>query len=160
MTLRIPAKDGPIDIIGQLDDGTQIMAYVTGAFPDGYRINHDNEEWRKVKRWLGVMHLFDARGNHVRSNVRMGGLDIEGWNQAADKAWMYVREMLSLLQEHKPHSADIRVRLFSLSIDGITHGLIYRADQPEPNGPVFEFVMLEPLDIMFHPPWDSGEWSS
>jgi hypothetical protein len=36
--LRIPA-DGPIDYVGRLDDGSQYMAFVTGAVPDGYLFN-------------------------------------------------------------------------------------------------------------------------
>lgn len=54
--LRIPAE-GPVDYVGHLEDGTQYMAFVTGAVPDGYVFNHDNEDWRKVKSWIGVLHL-------------------------------------------------------------------------------------------------------
>jgi hypothetical protein len=54
------------------------------------------------------------------------------------------------------------VRLFSVEIDGITHGLFYEQSeeelkQDEKNS---EWVMLEPQDIMFHPPWDSSEYST
>jgi hypothetical protein len=59
-----------------------------------------------------------------------------------------------------PELGDIWVRQFAVKIDGITHSLLYESDQLEEGGPVFEYVMLEPRDIMFHPPWDSGEYST
>jgi hypothetical protein len=59
-----------------------------------------------------------------------------------------------------PKRCDIFVKPFSVVIDGVTHGLVYRATQPEEGGPVFEGVFLEPRDVMFHPPWESGEWST
>lgn len=157
--LFIPAE-GPIEYVGRLGDGTQYMTFVTGAVPDGYIFNHDNEDWRKVKSWISVLHLFDAQGNHLLSEARLGGYDIEGRDTAGDKAWAQVHEMFTPHRSNGPKRCDIFVKLFSLVIDGITHGLIYRATQPEEDGPIFEGVFLEPRDVMFHLPWDSGEWST
>lgn len=157
--LRIPAE-GPIEYVGRLEDGTQYMCFVTGAVPDGYAFNHDNEDWRKVKRWIAVLHLFDAEGNHLKTEARHGGYDIEGWDAACNKAWTEVRSMFSLYHGNGPVRCDVFVKPFSAVIEGITHGLVYRATQPEEDGPVFEGVFLEPRDVMFHPPWDSGEWST
>jgi hypothetical protein len=157
--LRIPAE-GPVDYVGCLKDGTQYMSFVSGAVPDGYRFNLDNEDWRKVKSWIGVLHLFDAEGNHLKSEARLGDYDIEGWDVAGDKAEAQVHAMFDPYRENWLKRCDIFVKPFSVVIDGITHGLIYRATQPEEKGPVYEGVFLEPRDVMFHPPWDSGQWST
>lgn len=154
--LRIP-REGPVDYVGRLEDGTQYMAFVSGAFPDGYVMN---QEWRKVKEWLGVVHLFDAEGNHLRSDARLGGHDIDGWEEACNRAWEQVHQMFTPLRTRNPQPGDIFVRPFSVVLGGVTHALRYQVDQYEEGGPVFESVMLDPKDIMFHPPWDSGEWSS
>ena len=158
-TFRIPAE-GPIEYVGRLNDGTQYMAFVTGAFPDDYILNSDNDDWQKVKCWIAVLHLFDSDGNHVKSEVRLGGFDIEGREVAGEKACEEVHAMFTPYRSKFLKRCDIFVKLFSLVIDGITHGLVYRATQPEECGPVFEGVFLEPRDVMFHPPWDSGEWST
>jgi hypothetical protein len=157
--LRIPAN-GPVAYLGQLNDGTQYMSFVTGAVPDGYRFNTDNEDWRKVKSWIGVLHLFDAQGNHLRSEARHGGYDIEGPDVACDKAWAEVHAMFTPYRAKWLMHCDIFVKPFSIVIDGITHGLVYEAAQSEENGPVYEGVFLKPRDVMFHPPWDRGQWST
>jgi hypothetical protein len=157
--LRIRAE-GPVEYVGRLEDGTQYLSFVTGAVPDGYHFNLDNEDWRKVKYWVGVMHLFDPEGNHLKTETRHGGYDIEGWEVAGEKAGAEVNTMFAPYRDKNPIRCDIFVKPFLVVINGITHGLVYRATQPEENGPVFEGVFLEPRDVMFHPPWDSGVWSS
>jgi hypothetical protein len=157
--LRIPAE-GPIEYVGRLDDGTQYMTFITGALPDDYASNLYNKDWQRVKTWIGVLHLFDSDGNHESSEARLGGYDIEGWDEACNKAWAAVHTMFAPFRNKHSERCDIYVRPFALVLDGITHGLVYRATQPEENGPVFEGVFLEPRDVMFHPPWDSGEWST
>jgi hypothetical protein len=58
---------------------------------------------------------------------------------------------------------DIRVKPFGIEVDGYFFGLVYHldsledADDPEAT---YEYVQLEPNDIMFHPPWDSGDYST
>jgi hypothetical protein len=158
-SLRIPAA-GPVEYVGRLDNGTQYMIFISGAVPDDYIFNLDNEDWRKVKRWIEVLHLFDAEGNHLKSEARHGGYDIEGWDSACDKAWTGVHALFTPYRVKCPRRSDILVKLFSVVIDEITHGLVYQATQPEPDGPVIEGVFLEPRDVMFHPPWDSGKWST
>ncbi len=156
--LRIPAE-GPVDFVGRLEDGMQYLTFVTGAVPDGY-IFDQGEEWRKVKRWIAVLHLFDAGGNHLQSETRLGGYDIEGWHEVCEKASAEIRMLFFPLRSKNPQRCDVFVKPFSIVLDGITHGLIYEALQPETDGRVFEYVMLQPRDIMFHPPWDSGEYST
>jgi hypothetical protein len=113
-----------------------------------------------VKCWLGVVHLFNTQGNHLRTEVRLGGYDIEGWDEACDKAWAQVRELCAPLRSENPNRGDIYVKPFSVVLDGVTHGLIYGTSEPDEDGPAFEWIMLQPRDVMFHPPWDSGEWST
>jgi hypothetical protein len=158
--VRIPHDDHRFPYVGRLADGRQFMAFVTGAFPDGVRLNWDTDEWRKVKRWMAVRHLFDADGNHLSSEAKLGGYDIEGRDVAADKAWDELDHMLAQFGPGQPQLGDIWLRPFAVQLDGITHSLLYEVVQPEADGPVFESVMLEPRDIMFHPPWDSGEYST
>ena len=57
---------------------------------------------------------------------------------------------------------DIQVRLFSVGSDEYLLGLVYAcvdAEDPDNPGAIEEWVMLEPNDIMFHPPWGSGSYS-
>jgi hypothetical protein len=135
------------------------MAFVTGAFREGVKLNWNTDEGRKVKVWIAVLHLFDAGGNHLSAQVRLGGFDSEGWEVAGDKACAELDKMLSGLGQ-KLSLGDIWVRQFSVTIDGVEHSLQYHHEQPEEDSPVFESVMLWPRDIMFHPPWDSGEYST
>ncbi len=58
---------------------------------------------------------------------------------------------------------DIAVKPFRFEQDGYRFGLIYERDSyDDPANPDagYECVMLWPNDIMFHPPWDSGEYST
>jgi len=158
--LRIPLDDGRFDCVGCLGDGTQFMAFGTGCFPDGYRLKSDNEDWRKIKRWIAVLHLFDSDGNHLRSGSKLGGYDIEGWHEACGKVDVELRKMLVPLREKQPKLCNIYVRLFSVVLDGVTHGLFYTHHVAPEEDYEGEWVMLEPRDIMFHPPWDSGEYST
>lgn len=162
--LRIPYEEwewGRFNHVGRCADGRQFLGFVTGAFPDGYdwqRVRDpNNNDWQRDKAWLAVLHLFDAEGNHLDSEVRLGGLDCEGWEVAGDKARAEFADMLGNVG---PDLAlgDIHVRPFSIVIDGVTHGLFYTHFAE--NDFECESVMLEPRDIMFHPPWDSGEYST
>jgi hypothetical protein len=155
--LRIPLDEDRFDCVGRLDDGTQFMAFGTGCFPDGYVMNHDNDDWRKVKRWIAVLHLFDSEGRHFISESRLGGYDIEGWEVACGKVDLELRKLLGPLLPKHPKLCDIYVQLFSAVLDGVTHSLFYGQSEEDPKS---EWVMLEPRDIMFHPPWDSGEYST
>jgi hypothetical protein len=42
----------------------------------------------------------------------------------------------------------------------VVHGLIYEPERWDEGYQVGDHVMLEPNDIMFHSPWDSGEYST
>jgi formate hydrogenlyase regulatory protein HycA len=163
--LRIAYEEsdyGRFNAVGRLPDGTQFMAFVTGAFPTGQDY-YSGEDWQFKKKWLAVIHRFDAEGNHIGSESQLGGLDIEGRQAAGEKAFGHLEAMFAgLCAGARPEFCDIWVKLFSVEIDGVTHGLFYEQseDEPEEGEERSEWVMLQPRDIMFHPPWDSSEYST
>jgi formate hydrogenlyase regulatory protein HycA len=163
--LRIPYEDheyGRFGFVGRLPDGTQFMGYLTGAFPTGQEY-YLGDDWRYKKKWLAVIHRFDADGNHIRSESRLGGFDIEGQVVAENRAFDHFGEMfVELSAGGQPEFCDIWVKPFSVEIEGVTHGLFYEQDEeePQPGDEQCEWVMLQPCDIMFHPPWDSGQYST
>jgi len=164
--LRIAYEDleyARFDCVGRLSDGTQFMAFVTGAFPTGEQY-YSGDDWPEKKRWLAVMHRFNADGDHIGSEERLGGFESEGQDVAGDRAFDHLQDMLTELGGGKPKLCDIWVRLFSVEMDSVTHGLLYEqsdyVEELEEGEEPTDWVMLEPWDIMFHPPWDSSEYSS
>jgi formate hydrogenlyase regulatory protein HycA len=161
--LRIPLDGDRFENVGRLPDGTQFMAFVTGAFPSGTPYLAKVDDWRNKKRWLAVIHRFDADGNPIGSESRLGGFDSEGRQAAGDKAFAHLENMYAeLTAQGAPEFCDIRVKPFSLELDGVTHGLLYEQseEEPLPGKERTEWVVLQPREIMFHPPWDSGEYST
>lgn len=154
--LRIVPDEYHFPYVGRLRDGTQFLAYVTGAFP-GTGFPSASEKWQEMKRWIAVLHLFASDGAYLKSETRLGGYDADG-DIAHERAWSGLQELFTSHDRGEPIVSDISVSLFSLEIDGVVHGLIYEADAEDPQDE--GWVMLEPRDIMFHPPWDSGEYSS
>jgi hypothetical protein len=166
--LRIPyfADDERFGLVGQYGEGNQFMAFVTGAMPkDWWSGNRPPEylrtRWAEHKRWYAVLHRFGPGGEHLGTEARSGGTTAEGEAEAIDRADRELAAMLSSVTPFRP--CDIRVRPFAVEIDGYFFGLVYKCvDAEAPNDPSVkdEYVMLEPNDIMFHPPWDSGEYST
>jgi hypothetical protein len=156
--VRIPRDGRRFEYLGTLVDGRQFLAFVTGAFPDGVQPSWENDEWQKVKSWSAVLHLFDADGNHLSSEVRLGGYDTD--SEAGAKAWFELRGMLARLAPGEPEFGDIWIRQFATTIDSVTHSLLYEASDEVGDGRIVEGVFLEPRGIMFHPPWDSGMYST
>jgi hypothetical protein len=154
--LRIPAEGPPINV-GRLDDDTQYLKFGFNEMTP-----HDTTKLPKeyLRQEIGVLHLFDSEGTHLCSEARLGHFNFD-WDED-DWAWAELREMFGALWSKNRQKCDIFVKPFSVILNGVTHGLIYQAIQPEPdvNCPVFESVMLDPAHVMFHPPWDSGQWST
>jgi hypothetical protein len=157
--LRIRRDEGRFVNVGRLANGTRFLAYVCGAFPEGYRISAD--DWQTKKRWQAVVHRFDAGGSHTHTEVRLGGVEADG--NAGARAFRHLNAIYDdLAADGEPEFCDIRVQLFSVEIDRITYGLFYEQSEEDPaegegRG---EWVRLAPWDIMFHPPWDSGSYST
>jgi hypothetical protein len=144
--------------LGRLDDGTQFIAFGTGALPDGYVGGPTDDDWKTTLRWIAVLHQFDADGNHLGSESRLGAFDVEGWDQASEKAEVQLQALLAPLQKRHPRRCDVLVKLFSVVLDGVTHGLRYESyvDEDEEG----EWVALLPTDVAFEAPWNTGEYST
>jgi formate hydrogenlyase regulatory protein HycA len=159
-------EDGRFNLDGRYAGGNQFMAFVTGAFPTDWWSGRRPPEylrtrWAEHKRWYAVLHRFDPDGNHLGTEARCGGTTAGGEGEAIKRA---DKELAELLESLGPCEAcDIRVRPFGVEIDSYFFGLVYQLnnndDQANPEA-TYECVMLEPNDIMFHPPWDSGEYST
>jgi len=135
------------------------MAFVTGAFRGPNHYIKLTENWREIKRWLAVVHKFDADGNHLITECRLGGFDIDGHRVAVEKASNHLAQMLEEMRLSGLRLCDVYVKPFSVQVDGVIYSLEYEHRVAE-NGKSHESVTLWPNDIMFHPPWDSGEYST
>jgi hypothetical protein len=158
--------DDRFGLVGRYGADNQYIAFVTGAYPANWNIEHFSRDylhtrWAEHKRWYAVLHRFDANGNHLGTEARCGGTTASGQGKAIKEADRALAEMLEPLGPREP--GNIRVKPFGMHIDGYFFGLVYKCVNPgDPDNPdaTHEYVMLEPNDIMFHPPWDSGEYST
>jgi formate hydrogenlyase regulatory protein HycA len=159
--LRVPRDEGRFEHVGRYGSGNQFMAFVTGAFPEGDPYPDPAGDWASKKRWYAVLHRFDAAGNHLGTDAWSGGTTAEGQERAVRRAWRKLEEMLASLGDYEV--CDIAVKPFRFEQDGYLFGLVYERnsyDDPDNPGAGYACVMLWPNDIMFHPPWDSGEYST
>ena len=160
-TLLIPHNDHRFEYVGRYGGGKQFMAFVTGAFPEGDPYPDPGGDWASKKRWYAVLHRFDAAGNHLATDAWSGGTTAEGEDEACERAWRRLGEMLASLGGYE--LCDVAVKPFRFEHDGYLFGLVHgRTSYGDPDHPdaASEYVMLWPNDIMFHPPWDSGEYST
>jgi formate hydrogenlyase regulatory protein HycA len=138
------------------------MAFVTGSFPTGMKY-YLGDDWQQKKKWLAVIHRFDASGTHIGTDARLGGLDIEGRQVAGEKAFAHFQTMFTeLCAGAQPEFCDIGFKPFSVEIDQVTYELLYEQseDASDPDDEDSEWMLLEPQDVMFHPPWDNSEYST
>lgn len=157
-------EGGRFTLVGRYGGGNQFMAFGTGAFPVDWHIGKYSPEylrtrWAEHKRWYAVLHRFDPDGNHLGTEARLGGTTAGGRDEAFERV---DEELAGLLESLGPvELCDIRVRPFGVEIDGYFFGLVYTATSADdPDDPGNEYVMLEPNGIMFHPPWDTGNYST
>lgn len=159
-------KDARFGLVGRYGGGNQFMAFATGAFPKDWSVRTHSPEyswtrWAEHKRWYAVLHRFGPGGEHLGTEVYSGGTTAEGEAEAIDRA---LRALGAMLEKVMPFQrCPIRVKPFGVEIDGYFFGLVYKcvdADDPDDPERTDEYVMLQPNDLMFHPPWDSGEYSS
>jgi hypothetical protein len=153
--IRVAYEDADFGHQGRLSDGRLFVAFTTGAAPKG-------QHW--VDRVLAVLHLFDADGNHLRTESRLCGLcqshDTyrEDRDRARDASWTILDELLAGLAPFQPERCPVDVRLFGELIGGVEHGLYYRPivdDESED-----EWVIHMPRHHWYHPPWDTGEYDT
>jgi hypothetical protein len=135
--LRIPSRLNSRDeYVGRCRWGKQLLAFL-GVYDDA------------GNRWELLAHLFDAEGNYLESRRR--------W--VSGEAGRPVEHNIGLLGISDAEQGDIFVKLFVGEGDGAGCGLFYGTGEVD-DGEFYEFVMLEPNDLMFHPPWDSGLYST
>jgi hypothetical protein len=134
---------------------------VTYANPKVYHTEEISSDGQVVFRehvnCFAVLHRFHADGGHLGTDVKR----VEVTSDSDEQDWSRLEAMIAELD--KPEYHGIRVKPFRVEIDKVVHGLIYEcADAEDADDPTAmeEYVMLEPNDIMFHPPWDSGEYST
>jgi hypothetical protein len=178
--LRIPYEDDEnswFSLVGHYGKGNQFMAFTISAVPENepiayYMVHTGNHRWtaqhnrEKHKRWYAVLHTFDAVGNHLKTDALLGGMDAEGTANAIKQANLKLNELISSLGPLT--YGDIWVKTFRVEIDDCLFGLIYdhvKDDEGEASEPVEEdeeldYILLEPNDVMFHPPWNDGEYST
>lgn len=152
-----PKLDERFHYVGQFEDGRQFMAFGVGAFPgeNHYAIP---ENWREVKRWIAVLHLFDADGNHIRTEARLVGFDQEG-AAVYHKILLTLDNLLSEFGLEHAELGDIEVKPFSIEIDEIYYGLVYEQEVGE-DGTEYESATLWPNNCMFYPPWNDGSYDT
>jgi hypothetical protein len=91
--------------------------------------------------------------------VRLGGVEAD--DRAGDMAFGHLYAIYDELAANgKPEFGDIWVQCFSVGIDGIRYELRYERCEDGDEEDWYESVQFWPWDIMFHPPWDSGEYST
>ena len=143
--LRIVCEPGYFDCLGRLADGSQFMAFAWPPFE---------------------FHRFDAAGNHLETRIAPLAFEVRPEKIVGQRADPRLRANLDELIGNQQFTlCDIWVRLFAVEIDGEVYGLFYENTGGK-NGsgyedePGFEYVHFEPGNIVFHPPWDSGAFST
>lgn len=150
--------------VGRYGESNQFLGCITYAaqyVPKFYwteKVAADEQPlFREHANCFAVLHRFDPTGRHLGTDVeRVGGTE-----ESNDRDWAKLDEMIASLGD--PQLCDIRIKPFRIEIDKIVYGLIYEhvaGDDQDDRSANYEHVMLEPNDIMFHPPWDSGEYST
>lgn len=141
---------------GRLSDGRLFIAYTTGAAPEGQA---------GMDRVLAVLHLFDADGNHLETESRLGGYCreqdtfLEDQQRAGRAAEAALDQLLAELTSLQPESCPVDIRPFGLLLDGVEYGFFYQPDDDE-NG-MSEVVIHMPRDHWYFPwSWDTGEYDT
>jgi len=132
------------DCIGRYEGG-QFMGFVTATLPIPLP-----KDWQRHKRWYAVLHTFDEKGNHLRTDAWFAGSTADGEVQVVARAQERLNRMVASLGE--PDYCNVEVGLFSVEIDGRTFGLI-DASEPEEG---YVRVDLLPNDLAFFDPWDGS----
>jgi len=136
------------DTIGHYRDG-QFYAAVHGAHRDA---DHAPDWGRERVRWYAFLHLFDADGNHRRSEIALIGIAPRLSGGLGEQAAARLASLLGQLEDTS--FGDIAIRPFSVTYDGVTFGLI---DESGPDRG--SWAELYPDRLGFTDPWD-GTYST
>jgi hypothetical protein len=142
--VRIPYDPdcGRFPLCGRLDDGTLFMAFVTG----------EQGGAGAERRWVAVLHQFDADGNHLRSESRIGGYDGIGIDVAGERADAELAALTAPILPRVKKVGDVFIRPFKVTLNGVVHGLIY--------DDTYEGAIFCPRDVWFYFPWDTGDYDT
>jgi hypothetical protein len=136
------------DTIGHYRDG-QFYAAVHGA----HRDEDQTPDWERERvRWYTFLHLFDADGNHRRSEISLIGI---APNLAGEPGKQAAAQLASLLGQLEDVTfGDIAIKPFTVTYDGVTFGLINES-APDRGS----WAELYPDRLGFTDPWD-GTYST
>lgn len=142
--IKVQREEGyHTDQIGKYGHGNQFMAFVTATLPTPIP-----KDWTKQKRWYAVVHTFDKKGKHLKTDSWFAGTTADGEATVTAKAQARLQEMVAALGKVK--YGDVKVGLFQVKIDGHVFGLV---DGSEPDEDI-EKIDLLPNDLAFFAPWD------
>jgi len=133
------------DLIGKSADGNQFMGFVTATLPTRLPKN-----WQSKKRWYAVLHTFDKKGKHLRTEAWFAGTTASGEQEAIKKAQARLDEMIAALGKVK--YGNVKVGLFQEKIDGQVFGLVDASVPAED----YERIDLLPNNLAFFEPWDGN----
>jgi hypothetical protein len=155
-TVRTCHRSGYRSPIGPTTETRTIGTYHDGQFYGcavaGFRDGHVwTDDWAIHKRWYAVLHRVDHDGNHAGSEAWFAGTTEDGEAATIQRAQTRLRDWLDHLAGRA--YGDIAIRLFEITIDGVTFGLV---DESDEDG---EHVELNPNELGFYPPWD-GEYDT
>ena len=142
-TIPVAYEDGYYTThIGRCAGGAQFMAFVVATLPTPLPA-----DWKRHKRVYAVLHTFGPGGEHRSTEAWLAGVTADGEAAVRDRAAAKRDEMVAALGDVE--LCDVRVKLFSVRVDGHVFGLV---DTSDPGlGPR---VTLVPNDLLFLPPWD------
>jgi hypothetical protein len=131
--VRIPYEpdDGRFPLCGQL----------TGERANG-----------EERRWVAILHLFDADGGHLRSEERIGGYDSIGIDVAGERAGAELAQLLTPILPRVKQVGDVFIRQFEVVLNGVVHVLAYDAG--------YEAAVFHPRDVWFYFPWDTRDYDT
>jgi hypothetical protein len=151
----IPHDDFAFETVGRFADGRQFMAFVSGAYPGEHRLVPKN--WLDVKRWIVVIHIFDADGNHLTTEAHLIGFAREEPHLHTKIDTMFV----ALLSDYKiipSMYCDIWIKPFHTVVDDIYYEFVY--EREEDGDEIYEQMALWPNDVVFYPPWNDGYYDT
>ncbi|MEV6637610.1 hypothetical protein AB0M54_43460 [Actinoplanes sp. NPDC051470] len=145
-TIPMAHDDHRLDTIGT-HAGGQFYAAIHGA-------RHDSVAAREDTWWYAFVHLFDATGHRVRSDITTVAQASYLRGELGDQARAALASLLAKLTDVR--HGDIAIRPFELTHDGVTFALIDETDADPDRGPWAE---LYPDRLGFGPPFD-GTYST
>jgi hypothetical protein len=126
----------------------QFMAFIAATLPRPLPKN-----WEEQKRWYAVVHRFDDRGRHLRTEAMFAGVTADGEDRVIKRARELRTKLLTGLEDIS--YGDVTIELFATRIEGRLFGLV---DGSAPEEGIHK-IDLWPADLAFFAPWN-GEYDT